>query len=243
MTQLKAAFQAGEFNFENEAGEQLKYKMMGDWAESEFNRLVSQGLDEETAEEQAMDYAEDLFKQFKKSSVGAKPVMVWGAPGIGKTSIIQQTRSMFKKATVGEGTEGDTSGYNINMIEVVLSKMTADDFTLPTKGEDEITGDSKVVNAIQSWIPCWQVSGNKDLDRLRDRAANLKMNTSQVLKDKGIDIKGDIENWKQGAPKNVNLYRNDNADTKLSGMVINDRDSINDDEDRIQTAEEFNQEL
>ena len=243
MTQLKAAFQAGEFNFENEAGEQLKYKMMGDWAESEFNRLVSQGLDEETAEEQAMDYAEDLFKQFKKSSVGAKPVMVWGAPGIGKTSIIQQTRSMFKKATVGEGTEGDTSGYNINMIEVVLSKMTADDFTLPTKGEDEITGDSKVVNAIQSWIPCWQVSGNKDLDKLRDRAANLKMNTSQVLKDKGIDIKGDIENWKQGAPKNVNLYRNDNADTKLSGMVVNDRDSINDDEDRIQTAEEFNQEL
>lgn len=243
MTQLKAAFQAGEFNFENEAGEQLKYKMMGDWAESEFNRLVSQGLDEDTAEEQAMDYAEDLFKQFKKSSVGAKPVMVWGAPGIGKTSIIQQTRSMFKKATVGEGTEGDTSGYNINMIEVVLSKMTADDFTLPTKGEDEITGDSKVVNAIQSWIPCWQVSGNKDLDRLRDRAANLKMNTSQVLKDKGIDIKGDIENWKQSAPKNVNLYRNDNADTKLSGMVVNDRDSINDDEDRIQTAEEFNQEL
>ena len=243
MTQLKAAFQAGEFNFENEAGEQLKYKMMGDWAESEFNRLVSQGLDEETAEEQAMDYAEDLFKQFKKSSVGAKPVMVWGAPGIGKTSIIQQTRSMFKKATVGEGTEGDTSGYNINMIEVVLSRMTADDFTLPTKGEDEITGDSKVVNAIQSWIPCWQVSGNKDLDKLRDRAANLKMNTSQVLKDKGIDIKGDIENWKQGAPKNVNLYRNDNADTKLSGMVVNDRDSINDDEDRIQTAEEFNQEL
>ena len=243
MTQLKAAFQAGEFNFENEAGEQLKYKMMGDWAESEFNRLVSQGLDEDTAEEQAMDYAEDLFKQFKKSSVGAKPVMVWGAPGIGKTSIIQQTRSMFKKATVGEGTEGDTSGYNINMIEVVLSKMTADDFTLPTKGEDEITGDSKVVNAIQSWIPCWQVSGNKDLDKLRDRAANLKMNTSQVLKDKGIDIKGDIENWKQGAPKNVNLYRNDNTDTKLSGMVVNDRDSINNDEDRIQTAEEFNQEL
>ena len=241
MTQLKAAFQAGEFNFENEAGEQLKYKMMGDWAESEFNRLVSQGLDEETAEEQAMDYAEDLFKQFKKSSVGAKPVMVWGAPGIGKTSIIQQTRSMFKKATVGEGTEGDTSGYNINMIEVVLSKMTADDFTLPTKGEDEITGDSKVVNAIQSWIPCWQVSGNKDLDKLRDRAANLKMNTSQVLKDKGIDIKGDIENWKQGAPKNVNLYRNDNADTKLSGMVVNDR--IPDDDERIHSAEEFNQEL
>ena len=241
MTQLKAAFQAGEFNFENEAGEQLKYKMMGDWAESEFNRLVSQGLDEETAEEQAMDYAEDLFKQFKKSSVGAKPVMVWGAPGIGKTSIIQQTRSMFKKATVGEGTEGDTSGYNINMIEVVLSKMTADDFTLPTKGEDEITGDSKVVNAIQSWIPCWQVSGNKDLDKLRDRAANLKMNTSQVLKDKGIDIKGDIENWKQGAPKNVNLYRNDNADTKLSGMVVNDR--ITDDDERIHSAEEFNQEL
>ena len=241
MTQLKAAFQAGEFNFENEAGEQLKYKMMGDWAESEFNRLVSQGLDEETAEEQAMDYAEDLFKQFKKSSVGAKPVMVWGAPGIGKTSIIQQTRSMFKKATVGEGTEGDTSGYNINMIEVVLSKMTADDFTLPTKGEDEITGDSKVVNAIQSWIPCWQVSGNKDLDKLRDRAANLKMNTSQVLKDKGIDIKGDIENWKQSAPKNVNLYRNDNADTKLSGMVVNDR--IPDDDERIHSAEEFNQEL
>ena len=148
MTQLKVAFQAGEFNFDSEAGEKLRDNMMFDWFNTEYERLLSQGMEQEEASDQAYDYAEELFKQFQKSPRNIKPLMIWGAPGIGKTSIIQQCRQMFKTATKGEGTNGDTNGYNINMLEVVLSKMTADDFTLPTKGEDEITGDNRVVNAV-----------------------------------------------------------------------------------------------
>ena len=234
MTQLKVAFQAGEFNFDSEAGEKLRDNMMFDWFNTEYERLLSQGMEEEEASDQAYDYAEELFKQFQKSPRNIKPLMIWGAPGIGKTSIIQQCRQMFKTATKGEGTEGDTSGYNINMLEVVLSKMTADDFTLPTKGEDEITGDNRVVNAIQSWLPCWQVSGNKDLDKLRDRAANLKMNTSQVLKDKGIDIKGDIENWKNNKPNYVSVYRTDDDlenDSSLGRLVNQNDNEFNSDSD------------
>lgn len=245
MTQLKAAFQAGEFNFDSEAGKKLKRNMMIDWFETEVNRLVSQGMEEEAAGEQAYDYAKELFKQFQKSSTGAKPVMVWGAPGIGKTSIIQQCRQMFKTATKGEGTDGQTGGFNINMLEVVLSKMTADDFTLPTKGEDEITGESKVVNAVQSWIPCWQVSGDKELDFSRNRAANLKMNSKSVLQKHGIDIKGDIENWRENAPNRVNLYKGDEDDTELSGLVTKNDPKNREDGagEHIQNAEEFNSEI
>lgn len=242
MTQLKVAFQAGEFNFDSETGEKLRDNMMFDWFNTEYERLLSQGMEEEEASDQAYDYAEELFKQFQKSPRNIKPLMIWGAPGIGKTSIIQQCRQMFKTATKGEGTEGDTSGYNINMLEVVLSKMTADDFTLPTKGEDEITGDNRVVNAVQSWLPCWQVSGNKDLDKLRDRAANLKMNTSQVLKDKGIDIKGDIENWKSNKPNYVSVYRTDDDlenDSSLGRLVNQNDNEFNSDSNVKNTTKKY----
>lgn len=197
MTQLKIAFEACEFNFDTEDGQKLKDEMMLDWFISETERLVSLGMEQEEAEMQAAEYANELFDQYKNTPKKVKPVMIWGAPGIGKTSIIQQCKAMFKQATKGEGTNGDTNGYNINMLEVVLSKMSSDDFTLPTKGEDELTGDSRAVNAIQSWLPCWHVSGNKKLDKLRNRAANLMLNTPQVLKNHGIDIKGDIENWQK----------------------------------------------
>ena len=235
MTQLKAAFQAAEFNESTEAGKRLKRDNMVNWAETEFHRLVKyEGWDEDAAKKRAIEYAKELANQQKKSPKKVKPIMIWGAPGIGKTSIVQQTRVMFKNATVGEGTLGDTSGYNINILEVVLSKMTADDFTLPTKGEDELTGDSNVVNAVQSWIPCWQISGDKNLDRLRDFAANLKMNTSQALKNKGIDIKGDIENWKRGEYKNITLNRHNDTNTKTNDT---------EEEKTIQSAEEFQKEL
>ena len=235
MTQLKAAFQAAEFNESTEAGKRLKRNNMVNWAETEFHRLVNyQGWDEDAAKKRAIEYAKELANQQSKAPKRVKPVMIWGAPGIGKTSIVQQTRSMFKNATVGEGTLGDTSGYNINILEVVLSKMTADDFTLPTKGEDEHTGDAVVINAVQSWIPCWHVSGNKSLDRIRDFAANLKMNTTQTLKNKGIDIKGDIENWKRGAYKNITLNRHNGTNTKTNNT---------EEEKTIQSAEEFQKEL
>lgn len=235
MTQLKAAFQAAEFNESTEAGKRLKRDNMVNWAETEFHRLVKyQGWDEDAAKKRAIEYAKELANQQSKSPKRVKPVMIWGAPGIGKTSIVQQTRVMFKNATVGEGTLGDTSGYNINILEVVLSKMTADDFTLPTKGEDELTGDANVTNAVQSWIPCWHVSGDKSLDRIRDFAANLKMNTTQTLKSKGIDIKGDIENWKRGAYKNITLNRHNGTNTKTNNT---------EEEKTIQSAEEFQKEL
>ena len=53
------------------------YKMMGDWAESEFNRLVSQGMNKSEAEEQAMDYAEELWNRSASSIQNVPPYHIW----------------------------------------------------------------------------------------------------------------------------------------------------------------------
>lgn len=54
-----------------------KYNLMGTWAHEEFVRLVSQGLDEETAEEQAMDYAEELWNRTENSIRNIPPYHIW----------------------------------------------------------------------------------------------------------------------------------------------------------------------
>ena len=54
-----------------------KYNLMGTWAQEEFVRLVSQGLDEETAEEQAMDYAEELWNRTANSIRNIPPYHIW----------------------------------------------------------------------------------------------------------------------------------------------------------------------
>ena len=44
-----------------------KRNMMLDWFETEVNRLVSQGMEEEAAAEQAYEYAEELWNRSQRS--------------------------------------------------------------------------------------------------------------------------------------------------------------------------------
>lgn len=226
MGQLKVAFGTGEFDFKTPAGKILKKNMMTYWARAKKQELIGQGNTPEIAKDKATRFAIKMFKQFNKSSRGAKPVMIWGAPGIGKTSIVQQCRGMFKEATKGSGTNGSTNGFDINMLECVLSKMTADDFTLPTKGEDPLTGKARVVNGIQSWIPCWQVTGDKELDKVMDRAANLKMNTKDALQNAGIDIPREIndKDYRESIARGTRLTRTN--DDSYTGVGFEDKTEL-----------------
>lgn len=66
-----------KFRISTKADKDLMYKMMGEWAQQEFNRLVSQGMNESEAEEQAMDYAEELFNQLANSIRNIPPYHIW----------------------------------------------------------------------------------------------------------------------------------------------------------------------
>ena len=54
-----------------------KRNMMLDWFETEVNRLVSQGMEEEAAAEQAYEYAEELWNRSQRSINNIPPYHFW----------------------------------------------------------------------------------------------------------------------------------------------------------------------
>ena len=57
--------------------EEYKDKLMYEWFETEFDSLVSQGMEEEEAEVQAYDYAEELWNRTASSIQHVPPHHIW----------------------------------------------------------------------------------------------------------------------------------------------------------------------
>lgn len=57
--------------------EEYKDKLMYEWFETEFDNLVSQGMEEEEAEVQAYDYAEELWNRTASSIQNVPPHHIW----------------------------------------------------------------------------------------------------------------------------------------------------------------------
>ena len=82
---------------------------------------------------------------FRKGSA-AKPLLIWGAPGIGKTAIVN---AVLKKV------KGDGS----RMLDFQLSMKEHDDFFLPSYNVTK----TKAVDLPKSYLPVWE-----DLDSMTD---------------------------------------------------------------------------
>lgn len=100
----------------------------------------------------------ELYRRIRmvlKSPQG-KPLMIWGAPGIGKTAIV--------KAVLAQNTKG-------RLIDVQTSKMAPDDWSLPAtyKVDDEL----KARDIPKSWLPVYIKSGDAEEDKRRDGIANM----------------------------------------------------------------------
>ena len=103
-----------------------------------------------------------------------RPLMIWGAPGIGKTAIVK---------AVLEARGGG------RLIDVQTAKMAPDDWTLPyivkeevfsEEGEDGVKKPSpyklsgiKPVDVPKSWLPTYIMTGDPEEDKRRDDLANL----------------------------------------------------------------------
>lgn len=87
-----------------------------------------------------------------------RPIMIWGAPGIGKTSIIKDLiREM-----------NETLNFRGAMIEIDATSINPDDFSLPA-----IDVDSNVARDIpKTWFPAYKVSQDKAENAKLDAIAN-----------------------------------------------------------------------
>lgn len=85
-----------------------------------------------------------------------KPLMIWGAPGIGKTEIV--------KAVLEANSKG-------RLIDVQTSKMAPDDWNLPAIVKME-AGEVKALDIPKSWLPVYKPTGNREIDAKLDRIAN-----------------------------------------------------------------------
>ena len=106
----------------------------------------------------------------------AARLMIWGAPGIGKTailnSVLEELGSNFK---------------DYQLVVKTLSNETPDNFTLPAYVE--INGEQKATDIPKTWLPVYKPSGDPKRDQMLDDACGkgllfideLSRATQQVL--------------------------------------------------------------
>ena len=103
-------------------------------------------------------------------------LMIWGAPGIGKTAILMNVLEEMKK---------DFPDYRL--IIKTLSNETPDNFTLPTYVD--IDGEKKADDVPKTWLPVYKPTGDNVTDKKMDEACGkgllfideLSRATPQVL--------------------------------------------------------------
>lgn len=85
------------------------------------------------------DELKDLIRIKLRRGKDTKPLLIWGAPGIGKTQILKAVLQEVK----GEGSE---------LLDMQLSMKENDDFFLPTYTIDR----TKAVDIPKSYLPVWE---------------------------------------------------------------------------------------
>lgn len=111
-------------------------------------------------------YGPDVDTKFLKKHIKltvnhpatATPLMIWGAPGIGKTAIVKAVLDEF--------------GGKKRLITKNLTDMKADEFTLPNVVKDDVGRTKEVEDLPKSWLPVYRFTGDPDLDAVLDNEAN-----------------------------------------------------------------------
>lgn len=119
----------------------------------------------------------ELMEEIKISftSPNLSRLMIWGAPGIGKTAILMNVLKSLP------------GGDKMTLITKTLSNETPDNFTLPKYVE--IDGQEKATDIPKAWLPVYRPTGDAARDQMLDDACGkgllfideLSRATPQVL--------------------------------------------------------------
>ena len=119
------------------------------------------------------DLKAEIAMCFKNKNLAR--LMIWGAPGIGKTAILMSVLDSLP------------NGKDYNLVVKTLSNETPDNFTLPKY--IEINGQEKATDVPKTWLPVYKPTGDRDQDQQLDDACGkgllfideLSRATPQVL--------------------------------------------------------------
>lgn len=96
-----------------------------------------------------------LIKQAWRTRGQAGRLCIWGAPGIGKTAIIQAAMKEIDP--------------NASIIVKTLANETGESFSLPDYVLDEESGlKTGAHDVLKTWLPMYKISGNVEIDAQRD---------------------------------------------------------------------------
>jgi DNA polymerase III delta prime subunit len=130
------------------------------WIPREFDQLVYEKTIETRypdlgkVRDVNFDELQEAIRDSVEGGVDVKPLLVWGAPGIGKTAIINAVAKEYFGANAKE---------EKRMIDFDLMTMSPEDFFLPSiQGKD--TDDPKVVRAPDSVLPVRRIDDKKAED-------------------------------------------------------------------------------
>ena len=119
------------------------------------NEVELRALDPE-AEFNRIEDADELKEEIKihiQNSQTLGRLMIWGAPGIGKTAILDSALE-------------DLNFKDYRMIYKTLSQETPDNFTLPAYIDAD--GEKKATDIPKTWLPVYKKTGDKAKDALLD---------------------------------------------------------------------------
>lgn len=132
--------------------------------EEKINEVKLQNQDPQAKYNVIVD--NDMLKKRIKMALKNKQLarlMIWGAPGIGKTAILMNVLDEMKK---------DFPDYRL--IVKTLSNETPDNFTLPKYVVDE-EGQDKATDVPKTWLPVYKPTGNPKMDMELDEKCGKGM--------------------------------------------------------------------
>ncbi len=167
------------------------YKMYGSGNSIQYwNQLIKESQEKEIPINEVKIGSEDPQAKYNKicddkelkdeiryaiSNPKGAPLMIWGAPGIGKTAILREILKEYEDFR------------DFKLICKTLSNETPDNFTLPMYVTTE--NGQRADDVPKTWLPVWKPTGDAELDRQADEACGkgllfvdeLSRATPQVL--------------------------------------------------------------
>lgn len=124
-----------------------------------------------------------------------KPIVVWGAPGIGKTMILKGIARAMK----------EDLDMDLMIMDVQCSSLTADDWGIPTINIDEQTGQKNATTVPKTWLPVYQVTNNPTRNRELDNHFNsgAYLPGEDAVHDGGIVFFDELSRLPQGQSQNL----------------------------------------